>query len=135
MVKGSDQVWAKGYMLTAAWGRRESGSSAGSSVFRRRRDAEGSGGRMWRKVRMWTPGGVVAMLWGGCDVAFKRGRRNLHVHGARKRGSGRRVREWPQGAQSGTVVVGVTSTLSVSVSVLVGSLRPSVGVGGRIISN
>ena len=61
MVKSSDQVWAKGHMLTAAWGGREGGSSAGSSVFRRRRDAEGSCRRMRPEVRMRTPGGVEAM--------------------------------------------------------------------------
>ena len=90
MPKGSGQVWAKGYMFTAAWGRREGGSSAGSSVFRRRRDAEGCFRRMRRGVRMQTPGGVVTMSWRGRDADFRRERQHPRVHGAQKRCSGRR---------------------------------------------
>ena len=98
--KGSGQVWAKGHMFTAAWGGRGGGGRAGSSVFRRRRDAAGSCRRMRHKVRMWMPGGVVTMSWRGCEVVGGRGRWYSRVHGARKRGSGRRGCEWPQAAQS-----------------------------------
>ena len=63
MVKGSGQVWARWYVLTAAWGGREGGRSAGFSGFRRRRDTEGYYGRMRRRVWMQTLGCVVAMWW------------------------------------------------------------------------
>ena len=91
-------------MLTAVWGGRGGGGPAWSSRFRRRRDAEGCCGRMQRAMRMQTPGGVVAMSWQGREAVGRRGRRHPHVHGARKRRSGRREREWPQGAQGVWVV-------------------------------
>ena len=40
------------------------------------------------------------MLWQGREAVGRRGRGHPHAHGARKRRSGRRGREWPQGAQS-----------------------------------